>query len=333
MDDGREPDINILQYDYSIIPVDEYLKIEKGEKSWWQPFLSLSSTSPVLGGVVALMKSINPNLTAEQCKKILRDTSRPLEFEGRIAPRALDALAALLNAKNYNKTAPAKETASFGRNAETFDIDNATLTDVIKKFGEPLEYVWGQEKFKKENLPGRFVAVYQNGFSICMVSGKVLELRYEGPAAFAFGGKLKFGSTLDEVFAVVGAPRETKTSGPITWADGVLYKDMDGQKGRCYYELKDKRVRMFFNDYKVVAIFLTRSNRIQERAEQINTLKKYDDIRGKNASTRQFIATGNRCNASIRPKDDLAEIASDWRVATGDNGGRKKSGPSSKGVT
>jgi hypothetical protein len=47
------------------------------------------------------MKSLNPGLTAEQCRKILRDTSYPLEFEGKQAPRVLDALAALQKAKNY----------------------------------------------------------------------------------------------------------------------------------------------------------------------------------------------------------------------------------------
>ncbi|MHB1459345.1 MAG: S8 family serine peptidase [Armatimonadota bacterium] len=99
-DDGREPDIHILHYDYSVVMVDEYWKLKDGEPTWWNPpFLSFSSTSPVLGGVVSMMRSVNPNLKSDQCRKLLRETAYPLEFEGRQVPRALDALAAVKQAK------------------------------------------------------------------------------------------------------------------------------------------------------------------------------------------------------------------------------------------
>lgn len=95
-DDGREPDIHILHYDYSVVMVAEYWKLKDGEPSWWNPpFLSFSSTSPVLAGVVSMMKSLNPDLKSDQCRKILRETAYPLEFEGRQVPRALDALTAV----------------------------------------------------------------------------------------------------------------------------------------------------------------------------------------------------------------------------------------------
>lgn len=99
-DDGREPDIHILHYDYSVVMVDEYWKLKDGQASWWNPpFLSFSSTSPVLAGVVSMMKSLNPNLKSDQYRKLLRETACPLEFEGRQVPRALDALAAVKQAK------------------------------------------------------------------------------------------------------------------------------------------------------------------------------------------------------------------------------------------
>ncbi|MBI2837848.1 MAG: peptidase [Acidobacteria bacterium] len=98
-DDGREPDVNVLHYDYSVVFIDEYRKAVAGEKTWYQPFLSVSSTSPVVGGVVALMKGLKPDLTPAQCKAILRETARPLEFEGETAPRTLDAGAAVSRVK------------------------------------------------------------------------------------------------------------------------------------------------------------------------------------------------------------------------------------------
>jgi len=98
--DGREADINIYHYDYSVIPVKEYFKLKKGENTWWNPpFLSVSSTSPVLGGVVAMMKSLDPKITSGQCRKILIETSHSIEFEGEHAPRVLDAFSAIKKVK------------------------------------------------------------------------------------------------------------------------------------------------------------------------------------------------------------------------------------------
>lgn len=92
---GREPELNVLHYDYSVVIIEEYRKAVAGEKTWYQPCLSVSSTSPVVGGIVAMMKSLRPSLTPAECKKILRETSHPITFEGKTAPRGLEALAAL----------------------------------------------------------------------------------------------------------------------------------------------------------------------------------------------------------------------------------------------
>lgn len=99
-DDGREPDINVLHYDYTVIFINEYRKLQFGAKTWWNPpFQSISSTSPVLGGVVALMKSVRPSIKLDQCRKFLRETARPMEFEGKKPPRVLDAFAAVQKAQ------------------------------------------------------------------------------------------------------------------------------------------------------------------------------------------------------------------------------------------
>jgi len=95
-DDGREADVNIYHYDYSIIPIPEYLKLKNKEKTWWNPpFLSVSSTAPILGGIIAMMKSLKPSMTSEECRYILQKTSFPFSFEGEQAPHAINAFAAL----------------------------------------------------------------------------------------------------------------------------------------------------------------------------------------------------------------------------------------------
>ncbi len=95
-DDEREPDVNILHYDYQVIFTERYLDwLERGSESGYRPYLSISSTSPVTAGFVAMLKSVRPDLEPAEIKRILMETSRPMRFEGRDAPRVVDAAAAL----------------------------------------------------------------------------------------------------------------------------------------------------------------------------------------------------------------------------------------------
>jgi len=99
VEDGRAPDVNVLQYDYSVVFIDRYRRAMAGEKTGEPPFLSLSSTAAVTAGVVALMKGVEPRLTPAQCRAILTETSKPMQFDRRKPPRVLDALAAVERAK------------------------------------------------------------------------------------------------------------------------------------------------------------------------------------------------------------------------------------------
>lgn len=87
-DGGRAADVNILHYDYNQLFLDQYeryqsfngdySKIKSGDDV---PYLSMSSTSPVLAGFVAILKSINPNLSPAEYKDILVQTSYALAYE------------------------------------------------------------------------------------------------------------------------------------------------------------------------------------------------------------------------------------------------------------
>jgi hypothetical protein len=99
-EDGREPDVNVLHYDYSVVFVKEYAKVQAGGKSdWYRPFLSMSSTSPVTAGVVAMIMKADPTLTPSQIQTLLRSTSKPIDWHGQEIPRCLDAAAAVLAAQ------------------------------------------------------------------------------------------------------------------------------------------------------------------------------------------------------------------------------------------
>lgn len=150
----------------------------------------------------------------------------------------------------------------FPQKVAKLDIDKANLDDIIEIFGEPVEYVWGRQIIDRANIPTeRYCIKYPDDFHIFMRWDTIVELRFESPAAdYIFHNKIRVGSSLDEVLEVVGQPAETVEGKPIGWADGVLYKDIDGRKGYCYYHRSDRNVRFFFLNYKVKAMYITRSD-------------------------------------------------------------------------
>ncbi|MHC4271594.1 MAG: hypothetical protein ACYST2_04700, partial [Planctomycetota bacterium] len=144
---------------------------------------------------------------------------------------------------------------------DSFDIDSATLSDVKKIFGEPKEYVWGNQTLDREDLPRRFVIIYPDSFCVLMAEDKVVELRHEGPETeYAWKGKIRVGDSIDHVMEVVGEPTQIVTGQENRFKDKVLYKDIAGRQGHCYYARHDQDVRFWFADYKVVAIYITRSD-------------------------------------------------------------------------
>lgn len=153
--------------------------------------------------------------------------------------------------------------AEFARTLQSkvdqLDISKATLEDVTKLFGEPGQYLWGSEEFTRDQLPQRYVMFYPAGFRIAMYSGRIGELRFERPGlGYVFDGKLKLGSSLEDALKVLGPPTETVTGKKCEFKDRVLYQDMNGRTGYGYYSCQDRNVRMFFDDDKIIALYVTR---------------------------------------------------------------------------
>lgn len=85
----REPDVNILHFDYNALILSQYDRYMESIRNGEQirsgnnsPYFSFSSMSPVLGGFAAILKSIKQNLTAEECKDILIKTSYEVTDRG-----------------------------------------------------------------------------------------------------------------------------------------------------------------------------------------------------------------------------------------------------------
>lgn len=95
----REPDLNILHYDYNVVIISRYLEYlsssEEDRARLTPPFLSISSTSPVTAGFVALMKSVRSDLPPAKYKRILMETARSLIYKGEDCPRVPDVYEAV----------------------------------------------------------------------------------------------------------------------------------------------------------------------------------------------------------------------------------------------
>lgn len=96
-DEGREADVNIYHFDYTRVYIPRVLQWQDGQdhRIGLHPFLSVSSTSVVTAGMVALMLSIDPTLSPDACKRILMEHSRPVTLDGMTGPRVPDAYAAV----------------------------------------------------------------------------------------------------------------------------------------------------------------------------------------------------------------------------------------------
>jgi beta-lactamase regulating signal transducer with metallopeptidase domain len=163
----------------------------------------------------------------------------------------------------------AQFTAQLPQKIAGFDIDAADLKQVLATFGQPVKYIWGRKTLSADELPNRFIAVYPGNFQVFMLNNRVVEIRHEGGSKYAFAGKLRVGSTLEEAMEVLGPPVKTVEGVEIDWqnAKNVLFWDIEGTKGHGYYHRPDHQVRVWFWNGKVSAIYMTRSNYGDDDAE------------------------------------------------------------------
>jgi hypothetical protein len=136
-----------------------------------------------------------------------------------------------------------------------------TVDEVIRVLGEPTKYLWGNKTFKKDDLPKAYLLVYSGNVNVMVYQGRVVELRSEGDGrGFIWQGKLRLGSSLDEVLQGLGPPSKTVVGKPLAFEAGVLYKDIDGKSGYCYYAWPDQNVRLFLVENKVTGLYITLGN-------------------------------------------------------------------------
>lgn len=128
----------------------------------------------------------------------------------------------------------------------------------LRAFGKPQAYRYGSRILDENSLPGAYCMDYGNGFMVWVSQGKVQELRLEmqtSPeiADFAYQGRLKLGSSLEDVFAVMGTPDRVQEGGALAFEDGVLYKNL--QEGfSTYGRGKPGGIRVWLQNDRVGAM-------------------------------------------------------------------------------
>ena len=94
----RSPDLNIFSYDCTALFGNEFVAFMEPDDdviAKHRPFLARPATGSVTAGLVALLRSVSPEASPGDIKKILVATSRPVEYRGLTAARVPDVFQAV----------------------------------------------------------------------------------------------------------------------------------------------------------------------------------------------------------------------------------------------
>ena len=156
---------------------------------------------------------------------------------------------------------------AFPKKIAKLDLATADPNGVIAAFGKPGDYILDEAHFESENLPTQYLMVYPDEFMVLIRENRIIEIRYHRPGYF-FRDKIQVGSSLDDILAILGAPTSTVEGQKNEFTDGVLYKDIEGRKGRCYYSREDQGIRISFTDYKAKTIYVMPPQNASSKAKE-----------------------------------------------------------------
>lgn len=98
----ENPDLNIFSYDCTALLAREFVtqvELDDDGIQRYRPFLTRSSAASVTAGFVALMRSVDGDVSPQEVKEILMATSKPTEVRGLRGKRTPDAFLALSRLK------------------------------------------------------------------------------------------------------------------------------------------------------------------------------------------------------------------------------------------
>jgi hypothetical protein len=238
---------------------------------------------PYIAGAYALAAQVEPNITPDRFWALAMRTGRTIKLDnsGTMIPfgpilqpvKLIDALkageladrnAVAAELAKYKLSIPTVVDSAFQKDVNAklnqLNIGKTTRAELIDLFGKPLSYRYGMQTFEETNLPERYTMAYPDGFSVFMIGNHIRNLHFKTPGYF-FHEKIQVGSSVEEVFEVLGQPKETiegQEKSKISRYD-VLYKDIDGRKGHCFYESRKHGVAMWFVNDNVHELIIDRA--------------------------------------------------------------------------
>ncbi len=254
----------------------EYVFYAEGGWSWSIPYIA---------GMYALAAQVEPKITPERFWALALKTGRTIKLrhdakEMSLGP-ILDAAALIEAIRRGDLSDPAAVTAELARKyaaqsmltapqtpvpkefaakVDTLDIDRATRKDVIEHLGKPQSYVLGDQPLDANNLPDRYAMIYPTGVQVIMDQDHIRRVSILAPG-YLFRGKIQVGSTLEEVFEILGPAAKTIEGAKgqdvaTSQENDVFYKDVAGIKGNCIYRATAKGVVIWLMDNRVRQLML-----------------------------------------------------------------------------
>ncbi len=218
----------------------------------------ISWSLPYAVGVLALGCEVAPKVNGEDMAAMLfmsayEDFNHqkyidPVEFINLV--KAYKAGKIDLNQSKKYQRKPTKDYFSLRLEA----LLGASKEELLGFLGEPKKYLWENKAYKSDQLPSMYLAVYRDDFHVLVSNGKVVELRFISPK-YQLRGKLRCGSGLKEVLELLGKPKEVVIGQKCDYRNGVLYQDIDGKKGYCYYAQASQKIRVFCLNNQVSAMY------------------------------------------------------------------------------
>ena len=104
----KEADLNVYHFDYNLLLLFKYEEFISSGRQVTNNlgalrYFSNSSMSPVLAGIIAMMKEVNNIMSPDDYKEILIETSREIEYNGYMVNRVADAKRAVDYMLNMNE--------------------------------------------------------------------------------------------------------------------------------------------------------------------------------------------------------------------------------------
>ncbi len=143
---------------------------------------------------------------------------------------------------------------------DKLEVGSATRQDAITLFGEPFSYVLGNERLDAGSLPNHFAMIYPGNIQVIVSDDRVQRITIMTPG-YRFRDTIQVGTSMEEVFNVLGPPRKTIYGADYSnirdvTEDNILFDKLGAVTGKGLYRNEAEGVALYFRQGRVMQIML-----------------------------------------------------------------------------